>query len=114
MITVYGIKNCNTMTQAFIWLKGHDVVYDFHDYKKQGVDVTILKKAIDAHGWENVINRKGLTWKKLPQDSRETMTKDSAIQIAIEKPSIIKRPLIAKGDEILLGFDAEKYKQTLL
>ena len=72
-ITVYGIKNCDTMKKAFTWLDQHKIAYTFHDYKKSGADEAVLKKAIAEHGWENVINRKGTTWRALPEKTRETM-----------------------------------------
>ena len=112
-ITIYGIKNCDTMKKTFKWLDDHGVNYDFHDYKKTGVDKDILKKAIDIHGWQNVINHKGMTWRQLPENERTSMGREQAELLADAKPSIIKRPLIVKGDEILLGFDQQKFEQTL-
>lgn len=114
MITVYGIKNCDTMKKAFQWLDQHGVAYDFYDYKKQAPDTSVLEQAMDTHGWENVINRKGMTWRQLPDDIKKSMDQPKAIQVAMEKPSIIKRPLIAKDEDILLGFDPDVYNSKLL
>ncbi len=113
-ITVYGIKNCDTMKKTFKWLDDHDVDYGFHDYKKAGIDDTALTHAIDAHGWENVINRRGTTWRKLPDDIKTSMNADTAIKIAHENPSIIKRPIITNGGTIILGFDMDKYEQAFI
>lgn len=113
MITVYGIKNCDTMKKAFNWLNDHGVAYDFHDYKKAGADETVLQNAIAQHGWEQVINRRGTTWRKLDDAIKNTLDADSALQIALEQPSMIKRPLLRSNDEILLGFDPATY-QTLI
>jgi arsenate reductase len=113
-ITVYGIKNCDTMKKAFKWLNDHDVAYDFHDYKKVGANNIALAHAIDAHGWENVINRRGTTWRKLSDDIKNSMDKNTAIQTANENPSIIKRPMITHGDTIILGFDMDKYEQAFI
>lgn len=110
--TVYGIKNCDTMKKALGWLDRQGVEYDFHDYKKSGVDEDVLRQAIKAHGWESVINRRGMTWRKLPDDVKSGMDEEGAAQVALEKPSIIKRPLIVYGGKTYTGFDEEMY-QTL-
>lgn len=108
-VQIYGIKNCDTMKKALGWLDDNNVQYDFYDYKKDGVDADVLKQAIDQHGWENVINRRGTTWRQLPKATQKSMNNDKAIQIAQENPSIIKRPLLVQGDQIHLGFKPESY-----
>ena len=113
MITIYGIKNCDTMKKAFTWLDDQGVDYRFHDYKKVGVDQDILKKAMDKHGWESVINRKGMTWRQIPEKERKSMTREQAELLAVAKPSIIKRPLIVKERDILLGFDTTLFNNHL-
>lgn len=115
-VTVYGIKNCDTMKKAFGWLSDNGVDYTFHDYKKQGADQTVLKRAIKQHGWETVINRRGTTWRSLSDDVKNNMTESLAAAEAIKNPSLIKRPLIVcgdKGDDILLGFDPAVYADVL-
>ena len=77
--TLYGIQNCDTMKKAFKWLDAQNIAYDFHDYKKIGIDEDVLKQALTQHGWENVINRRGTTWRKLPKDVQESMGADKAI-----------------------------------
>lgn len=114
MVKIYGIKNCDTMKKAFTWLDKNNVTYEFHDYKKQGADPDILKQAISQHGWESVINRRGTTWRKLPDDIKDSMDADAAMDIANENPSIIKRPLLVKAHTIYLGFDDQSYKNNLL
>ena len=110
MTTIYGIKNCDTMKKAFKWLDEKGVEYNFHDYKKNGVDKKILKKALKVLGWEQVINRKGMTWRKLPKDVQSRMDEKKAIEIASENPSIIKRPLLIHKEEMVLGFNPETYE----
>lgn len=110
MTTIYGIKNCNTMKKAFTWLDENSVEYDFHDYKKKGADEKVLKLAIKELGWEEVINRRGMTWRKLPKNVQNSMDKAKAIDVALENPSIIKRPLLIHNNKITLGFDPEIYK----
>ncbi|HEY8191434.1 MAG TPA: ArsC family reductase [Alphaproteobacteria bacterium] len=109
MITVYGIKNCDTMTKAFAWLERRKIAYVFHDYKKSGGDEAILKKAIAQHGWEEVINRKGTTWRGLPNRVKEAMNESKALAAALENPSLIRRPLLVQDGAIYLGFDERGY-----
>ncbi len=108
-VHIYGIKNCDTMKKAFAWLDAHKIAYEFHDYKKEGANQEIVKKAIDQHGWENVVNRKGTTWRVLPDDIKSAMNDYKALSVALENPSIIKRPLLLHDDAIYLGFDEETY-----
>lgn len=110
MIKVYGIKNCDTMKKARTWLKDHGVEYEFHNYKKDGVNKDVLSKAMDQHGWEAVINRRGTTWRTIPDKAKDNMDRDDAELLADAHPSVIKRPLIVKGNEIILGFDPDKYE----
>lgn len=106
---IYGIKNCDTMKKAFAWLDKNGVAYSFHDYKRDGVDAAILDRAFDTFGWEDAINRKGTSWRKLPQDARDGMTASRARKVALENPSLIKRPLVVFGKKMLLGFDEDAY-----
>ncbi len=111
---IYGIKNCDTMKKAFKWLDDNNIIYDFHDYKKSGVDADFLSKAMGIHRWENVINKRGMTWRQIPEDDRNAMTRKSAELLADAKPSVIKRPIVAKDDTIILGFNETEYKEKLL
>lgn len=109
MTDIYGIKNCDTMKKAFKWLDEKGVNYTFHDYKKEGVDKDILLKALDEHGWESVINKRGTTWRQLPKDIQDGMNDQKAVQIALDNPSIIKRPLLFNKGKITLDFKSEIY-----
>ena len=109
--TIYGIKNCDTMKKARTWLKDNEIPNVFHNYKKDGVDVAILKQALDQHGWETVINQRGRTWHQLPGDIKSAMNAENALEIALENPSIIKRPLLVHGETVTLGFKSETYTQ---
>ncbi len=111
MITLYGIPNCDTMKKARKWLAEHDVVYDFHDYKKLGVDEDLLRHWIGSAGWEVLLNRRGMMWRKLTQDQRDNINQENAIGIMLSTPSIIKRPVLVKDDLILVGFDEANYKE---
>jgi arsenate reductase len=108
-LSVYGIKNCDTMKKTFAWLDGNNIPYVFHDYKKAGVDMDVLSQAIAQHGWENVINRKGTSWRALPEEIRNSMDAAGALKAAIGNPSLIRRPLIVSDGDIYLGFNADDY-----
>ena len=113
-ITIYGIKNCDTMKKAFKWLDENGVKYVFHDYKKGGADLAVLKQAIKEHGWETVINRRGTTWRQLPDDIKTAMNNENALKTAEENPSIIKRPLLIAENKSYLGFAPQQYSDLLL
>ncbi len=115
MLDVYGIRNCNTVKKALAWLDEHGVDYRFHDLKREGVDEDRLRRWVEALGWEALLNRKGLTWRRLSEDERARVTDaESAMALMREKPTIIKRPVVERdGEAILLGFDADAYAEAL-
>lgn len=112
MIKVYGIKNCDTMKKAMTWLTDHGVDYEFVDYKKAGVAAGRLPEWAAKAGWETLLNRKGLTWKKLPEERRTDVDEAAALALMAEQPSMIKRPVVEVGGELLVGFDPEVYART--
>jgi len=111
MTIIYGIKNCDTMKKAFKWLEEKNIDYIFHDYKKSGIDEPVLQQALNEHGWENVINRRGTTWRQLPPKIQEDMNDTKAIEIAHDNPSIVKRPLLLTDGKTQLGFKPETYTE---
>lgn len=115
MLTMYAIPNCDTVKKARNWLEEHGVEYVFHDYKKQGVPEKNLREWVKAQGWENVCNKKGMTWRKL-DDAEKARIKDDATSIALmlEKHSVIKRPIIEDGKQLVVGFDKEAYEKAFL
>lgn len=108
-ITIYGIKNCDTMKKAFAWLDGHGVDYDFHDYKKVGVTKAKLTAWCRDKGWEVVLNRAGPTFRKLPDAAKQDLTQDKAIALMMGNPSMIKRPVLEQGGALEIGFKPERY-----
>lgn len=109
MIKLYGIPNCDTMKKARAWLAEHGVDYEFHDYKKAGIDAATLRRWIDQVGWEPLINRRGMMWRKVPDEVKAGIDEQSAIRLMLETPSIIKRPVLDTGDAIHVGFKPEQY-----
>ncbi|WP_455222033.1 ArsC family reductase [Kaarinaea lacus] len=113
MTTVYGIKNCDTMKKARRWLDEHNVAYEFHDYKKEGIDEKTLTTWCKKLGWETLLNRRGTTWRKLPDKIKDSINEKSAINLMLEQPSIIKRPVLKSGGSYLVGFDEQEYQKLL-
>ncbi|ONF95884.1 ArsC family reductase [Sphingomonas jeddahensis] len=107
--TLYGIPNCDTVKRARTWLDGQGIAYTFHDYKKAGVDTTVLARAIERLGWERVLNRRGTTFRTLPEADRADLDADRATAIMQAHPSAIKRPLLVHDDTIEAGFSPERY-----
>lgn len=107
--TLYGIKNCDTMKKAWTWLDAHDVAYTFHDYKKAGIDRARLSRWCDAAGWEKVLNRAGMTFRKLDPAEKQDLDRDKAIALMLDKPSMIKRPVLEDGDRLIVGFKPDDY-----
>lgn len=112
-MTVYGIKNCNTVKSALEWLKKHQVGYDFHDYKAKGVTEAKLKEWAKQLGWESLVNKRGTTWRQLDESVQNSITSEkAAIALMMQKTSVIKRPLLEKDGKVLaLGFDEPAYKK---
>ena len=108
-ITIYGIKNCGTMKKAFAWLDEHGIAYDFHDYKKAGITETKLTEWCRAKGWETVLNRAGMTFRKLPDADKQDLGETKAIALMLANPSMIKRPVLETGRAIEIGFNPERY-----
>ncbi len=108
-ITIYGIKNCDTMKKARAWLDGHEVAYHFHDYKTAGAPKDKLKRWSQEVGWETLLNRAGTTFRKLPDADKEGLTEKKALALMLEQPSIIKRPVLEIGGKLLVGFKPEVY-----
>jgi arsenate reductase (glutaredoxin) len=108
-ITIYGIKNCDTMKKARAWLDGHDVAYDFHDYKVEGITKDRLKRWSDEVGWEALLNRGGTTFRKLSDDDKEGLNERKALALMLAQPSMIKRPVLDLGGKLLVGFKPEIY-----
>lgn len=111
MITLYGIPNCDTVKKARTWLTEHGVDYQFHDFKKQGVPAQLLPQWLADAGWQTLVNRKGTTWRKLDEATRDAVVDDaSATALMLAQPSVIKRPVVAwSHGPISVGFDVEVF-----
>jgi Spx/MgsR family transcriptional regulator len=111
---MFGIKNCDTIKKARKWLEIEGIEYQFHDYKKDGLTAEMLNSWIADLGWEALVNKRGTTWRKLPEDVKESIDQASAIEIMLENTSIIKRPLLVDdANNKLLGFKVEDYQNFI-
>jgi arsenate reductase len=113
MIKIYGIANCDTMKKARKWLDNNNVEYKFHDYKKSGVPEKNLKNWVKIIGWDTVLNKRGTTWRKLDDNIKDKIDEGSAIQVMLDNPSAIKRPVLENGKVLLVGFKENEYKSLI-
>lgn len=111
-ITVFGIKNCNTVKSAVDWLKKNDVAFEFHDFKARGISPEKLKHWCEQSSWEKILNKRGTTWRQLPTAIQDKVTSESAaIALMHDKTSVIKRPVIESGGKIVaVGFEIAEYE----
>src|SRR5271163_4727129 len=112
-VTIYGIKNCDTMKKARLWLDNHGVAYAFHDYKAAGIDRTRLERWAKSVGWATLLNQSGTTFRKLPDAAKDQLTEAKAIALMLDQPSMIKRPVLDVGGKLLVGFKPEVYEAAL-
>ena len=110
-VTIYGIKNCDTMKKARKWLSEHAIEAEFHDYKASGIARAHLERWCAEAGWETVLNRAGTTFRKLDEADKQDLDADKAIALMLAQPSMIKRPVVEAGDRIIVGFKPERYEQ---
>ncbi len=115
MITVYGITNCVTVQKARAWLDEHKISYQFHDYKKLGIDEKYLKSWCEVFGWDQVLNRQGMMWRKaLESEKQKVIDTQTAIDFMLKVPNSIKRPIIEYDKGLLRGFDVAEYEKALI
>ncbi len=112
--TIYGIRQCDTMKKARLWLDQHHIDYAFHDYKLLGIDQATLRNWCAVLGWEMVINRSGTTFRRMPETERNNLSETLALQWMVLQPSMIKRPVLAHQGKLILGFKAEQYQQFFI
>ena len=107
---LYGIKNCDTVKKALSWLDAKGISYDFHNYKKQGLDKAAFSSSIAQHGWEATINKRGTSWRQLAEADKKAINDTTALKYAQENPSLVKRPLLIVNGAVYLGFNEKTYK----
>jgi Spx/MgsR family transcriptional regulator len=109
-MVLYGIPNCGTVKKARAWLDERGIAYDFHDYKKAGLDEARLRGWVAELGWETLINKRGQMWRKLESEVRDNLDEARAIAVMLETPTIIRRPVLDTGDARHVGFTEQQYE----
>jgi arsenate reductase (glutaredoxin) len=113
-ITIYGIKNCDTMKKARAWLDKHGVDYAFHDYKAAGIKREQLERWNKKVGWETLLNRAGTTFRKLPDKDKTGLSENKALALMLAQPSMIKRPVLDLSGKLFVGFTPERYSEAVV
>jgi arsenate reductase len=111
MTTLYGISNCDSVRKARIWLSSHDVDYQFHDFRQDGLSLKQLKTLANAVGWETLLNRRSQTWRKLADKDKTNLTEARALKLMQAEPTLIKRPVLEVNKRVHVGFTAADYQQ---
>lgn len=111
MITIYGLSNCDTIKKARRWLSDNGIEYRFHDYRRDGLTQEQLQSWVQELDWELLLNKRGTTWRNLPEKQKQNINKTSALALMVEHPAMIKRPLLDTGEEKHLGFKPDLYKK---
>jgi len=111
MITLFGIPNCDTIKKTRTWLEKAGVDYQFHDYRKDGSPESLIKSFLAQFEYNELINMRGTTWRKLPESSRDKLDEKSAVQLMCSQPALIKRPLLRAEHSWLLGFNEARLQE---
>jgi len=114
MIIMYGIKNCDTIKKARLFLEKNNTEYEFKDFREDGLNPVQLKAWINELGWEKVINKRSTTWRNLPDETKENMNETLALVVAEDQPTIIKRPVLELSEKILIGFSEKTYTENVI
>ena len=109
--TLYGIANCDTIRKARAWLRDHAIDYRFHDYRKDGIDLDLLRAMAAQLGWEAMLNRRGTTWRALPDAQKSAVDETAALRLMADNPALIKRPILARGKNMHLAFSDSQYRE---
>ena len=109
--TLYGISNCDTIKKAKKWLETHDIDYQFHDYRKDGINRQWLEQTESILGWETMLNKRGTTYRQLSDEQKQNLDKESALALLVEQPAMIKRPVLVHNGQYHLGFKAAQYDE---
>lgn len=108
-ITMYGIPNCDTIKKAKKWLQAEEIAFEFHDYRKQGINKALVETFCDKLGWERVLNKRGTTYRALSQEQKDSLNEETAITLLVEHSAMIKRPILVVDGNYHIGFKAEQY-----
>ena len=111
MLTLYGIKNCDTVKKARRWLESQGKEYLFHDFREDGLDEQQLSEWIKNSGWETFVNKRSTTWRKLSEKEKQIHTNQEALSLLLKNPTLIKRPVVLNNKQLLVGFNEAEFKK---
>lgn len=110
MTTLYGIKNCDTVKKARHWLENARIEYEFHDFRTDGLTRAQVEGWLRQLDWQHLVNRRGTTWKQLPAARRDGLSEDNVVELVLEQPTLIKRPVLETDNLVKVGFKAGEYE----
>ena len=113
MLIIYGIKSCDTCRNARKYFAEHDMEFRFHDVRENGLDIQMLERWAERIDWEKLVNRKSLTWRKIPEVDRADLTKEKAFALMLDQPTLLKRPVIETDDYLAVGFSEKRFAAFL-
>ncbi len=111
MTRIYGISNCDTVRKAKTWLQQEGIDYQFVDFRKDGLTLDQVQRWCDAVGIDNLLNRRGTTWRKLDESVKQITDQQQLQQLLVDHPALIKRPVLERGNHTSVGFNADSWKQ---
>ena len=111
MLTLYGIKNCDTVKKSRRWLEDHGIEYQFHDFRQDGLEKKQLSAWVEKSGWETIVNKRSTTWRKLSDKDKNITTDSQAIKLLLANPTLIKRPVVQNNKMLLVGFNETEFKK---
>jgi Spx/MgsR family transcriptional regulator len=113
MLQLYGIKNCDSVKKARAWLAEQGISYHFHDYNNDGITLELLNQFVVALGWEVLLNKRSTTWRQLSDAQKTALNANTALQLLLDYPTLIKRPILKTGADFIIGFNADEYQHKL-
>ena len=108
---LFGIKNCDSVKKARRWLDDHRVAYAYHDFRQDGLDRATIESWLNHVNWETLLNKRGTTWRKLDDPRKDNLDQATAIELMLENPTLIKRPVVMSTTTVIVGFDEKKYQE---
>lgn len=113
MLTVYGIKSCDTCRKARKYLNDKNVEFEFHDVREDGLDIQMLERWADRIDWQKLLNKQSLSWRKVPETDRDSMNRDKALAAMIDQPTLVKRPVLEAKQFLAVGFSEKRFGEYL-
>lgn len=109
MTKLYGIPNCDTVKKAKKWLTNENISYDFHDFKKQGLEQNKVESWLAQLDWQKLLNKRGLTWRQLDQQTKDAVNEQNVAKLLVAHPTLIKRPVVEHNDQVSVGFNDAQF-----